>query len=103
MFVFFCLQNLRYYSPVFLGSTDVTLIGLGIGLLTMKKGEFARFLFTPQYAFGDLGCPPRIPAASVVLYEVEVVDFLDAAQVDDFMAMDKVCANNCQKEDAINV
>lgn len=71
-------------------STDVTLAGLEVGLLTMKKGEFSRFLFYPQYAFGDLGCPPRIPAASVVLYEVEVLDFLDSGQVDDFIALSPV-------------
>lgn len=78
-------------------STDVTLAGLEVGLLTMKKGEFSRFLFNPQYAFGDLGCPPRIPAASVVLYEVEVLDFLDSGQVDDFIALDLVDANNLKK------
>ncbi|TNM95070.1 hypothetical protein fugu_017829 [Takifugu bimaculatus] len=66
---------------------DVTLTGLEMGLLTMKKGEFSRFLFEPQYAYGDLGCPPLIPAFSVVLYEVHILDFLDSGQVDDFTAM----------------
>lgn len=56
----------------------------------MKKGEFSRFLFEPQYAYGDLGCPPLIPAFSVVLYEVHILDFLDSGQVDDFIAMSQV-------------
>lgn len=68
----------------------MTLTGLEMGLLTMKKGEFSRFLFKPQYAYGDLGCPPLIPAFSVVLYEVHILDFLDSGQVDDFIAMSEV-------------
>ncbi|XP_078130929.1 inactive peptidyl-prolyl cis-trans isomerase FKBP6 [Sander vitreus] len=67
--------------------TDVTLAGLELGLLTMKKGEFSRFLLQPQYAYGDMGCPPLIPAAAVVLYEVQILDFLDSGQADDFIAM----------------
>ena len=27
----------------------------------MKKTELARFLIHPAYAFGEIGCPPRIP------------------------------------------
>ena len=27
----------------------------------MRKNELARFLVRAEYAFGDLGCPPRIP------------------------------------------
>ncbi|XP_029984515.1 inactive peptidyl-prolyl cis-trans isomerase FKBP6 [Sphaeramia orbicularis] len=66
---------------------DVTLFGLQLGLLTMKKGEFSRFLFQPDYAYGDLGCPPFIPAAAEVLYEVHIVDYFDSAQMDDFIAL----------------
>ncbi|KAM8826029.1 inactive peptidyl-prolyl cis-trans isomerase FKBP6 isoform 2-T2 [Synchiropus picturatus] len=50
---------------------DVTLAGLELGLLTMKKGEFSRFLFRPQYAYGQMGCPPLIPPAAIILYEEE--------------------------------
>lgn len=75
----------------------MTLAGLEMGLLTMRKGEFSRFLFNPQYAFGDLGCPPRIPAAAVILYEVEVVDFLDSGQVDNFIALSQVGSNENYK------
>ncbi|KAM8832188.1 inactive peptidyl-prolyl cis-trans isomerase FKBP6 isoform 1-T2 [Spinachia spinachia] len=66
---------------------DVTLAGLEMGLLTMRKGEFARFLFQPRYAYGDMGCPPLIPAAAVILYEIQMLDFLDSGQVDNFIAM----------------
>ncbi|MEQ2160135.1 hypothetical protein GOODEAATRI_030381 [Goodea atripinnis] len=65
---------------------DVTLAGLELGLLTMKKGEFSRFLLNPQYAYGEMGCPPFIPAAATVLYEVHILDYLDSGQADAFIA-----------------
>ncbi|KAG7508799.1 hypothetical protein JOB18_024773 [Solea senegalensis] len=66
---------------------DVTLAGLELGLYTMKKGEFCRFLFQPRYAFGEMGCPPLIPAAATVLYEVQLLDFFDSGQVDEFLTL----------------
>uniref|UniRef100_A0A672NP41 peptidylprolyl isomerase n=1 Tax=Sinocyclocheilus grahami TaxID=75366 RepID=A0A672NP41_SINGR len=72
-------SHLKYPRMMKLGR-DVTLYGLELGLLTMKKGEFSRFLFMPKYAYGDLGCPPHIPPLAMVLYEVQVLDFLDSAQ-----------------------
>uniref|UniRef100_A0A8C7PWH4 peptidylprolyl isomerase n=1 Tax=Oncorhynchus mykiss TaxID=8022 RepID=A0A8C7PWH4_ONCMY len=58
--------------------------GLELGILTMRQGEFSRFLFLPAYAYGEMGCPPLIPPVATVLYKVQVLDFLDSAQVDDF-------------------
>ncbi|XP_018551539.1 inactive peptidyl-prolyl cis-trans isomerase FKBP6 [Lates calcarifer] len=78
--------NFKYPQMMKLGR-DVTLVGLELGLLTMQKGEFSRFLFQPQYAYGDMGCPPFIPSSAVVLYEVQILDFLDSGQVDDFVAL----------------
>ncbi|XP_039202142.1 inactive peptidyl-prolyl cis-trans isomerase FKBP6 isoform X1 [Crotalus tigris] len=63
---------------------DITLRGMEVGLLTMRKGELARFLFQPNYAFGTLGCPPLIPPNATVLFEVELLDFLDSAESDRF-------------------
>ncbi|XP_014851599.1 inactive peptidyl-prolyl cis-trans isomerase FKBP6 isoform X3 [Poecilia latipinna] len=59
------------YPPMMKLGRDVTLAGLELGLLTMKKGEFSRFLLQPQYAYGEMGCPPFIPAAAAILYEEE--------------------------------
>uniref|UniRef100_A0A3Q1EVT9 peptidylprolyl isomerase n=1 Tax=Acanthochromis polyacanthus TaxID=80966 RepID=A0A3Q1EVT9_9TELE len=53
----------------------------------MKKGEFSRFLLQPQYAYGDMGCPSLIPRAAVVLYEVQILDYLDSGHVDEFIAL----------------
>lgn len=69
---------------------DLTLYGLELGLLTMKKGEFSRFLFLPKYAYGEFGCPPLIPPSATVLYEVQILDYLDSAEVDEFFALTPV-------------
>ncbi|KAM8977081.1 inactive peptidyl-prolyl cis-trans isomerase FKBP6 [Pelodytes ibericus] len=66
---------------------DITLYGLEVGLLTMQKGELSRFLFSPKYAFGALGCPPLIPPSATVLFEVELLDFLDTAESDSFCSL----------------
>ncbi|KAM3871408.1 inactive peptidyl-prolyl cis-trans isomerase FKBP6-like [Diretmus argenteus] len=78
--------NVKHPQMMKLGR-DVTLAGLELGLLTMRKGEFSRFLFKPQYAYGEIGCPPFIPSAATVLYEIQVLDFLDSAQVDGFLEL----------------
>ncbi|KAG8450666.1 hypothetical protein GDO86_003081 [Hymenochirus boettgeri] len=66
---------------------DITLAGMEIGLLTMQRGELSRFLFSPDYAFGKLGCPPLIPPRATVLFEIELLDFLDTAESDAFCAL----------------
>lgn len=78
----------------FLVATDITLMGLEIGLLTMKKGEVARFVFTPDYAYGRQGCPPLIPPNATVMFEVEVLDFLDSDESDTFFELTAVSCLN---------
>lgn len=38
--------------------------GLELALSSMKKNEKSRFMIKPKYAYGAMGCPPRIPADS---------------------------------------
>ena len=38
--------------------------GWDVGIATMRKAELARFLMKPEYAFGERGCPPRIPPSA---------------------------------------
>ncbi|XP_076997042.1 inactive peptidyl-prolyl cis-trans isomerase FKBP6 isoform X2 [Tamandua tetradactyla] len=66
---------------------DITLWGMELGLLSMRRGELARFLFKPTYAYGMLGCPPLIPPNTTVLFEIELLDFLDSAESDTFCAL----------------
>jgi len=58
--------------------------GLEIGIKSMKQGEISRFLIEYDYAYGDMGCPPRVPAKSTVLFEVELIHFHDEAKIVEF-------------------
>ncbi|KAK6322512.1 hypothetical protein J4Q44_G00073040 [Coregonus suidteri] len=69
----------------------------------MRKGEFSCFLFLPEYAYGAMGCPPHIPPVATVLYEVQVLDFLDSAQVDEFFSMSVVEHNTVPLSMLLNV
>ncbi|XP_067131100.1 inactive peptidyl-prolyl cis-trans isomerase FKBP6-like [Centruroides vittatus] len=53
--------------------------GLDIAVATMKKGETSQFLIKSLYAYGEMGCPPRIPPSATILYEVELLHFLNSA------------------------
>ena len=37
---------------------------LDIATSTMRKAEITRFLIKPNYAYGDMGVPPRIPGGA---------------------------------------
>ncbi|CAB4065060.1 FKBP6 [Lepeophtheirus salmonis] len=52
--------------------------GIEFALRSMKKSERSAFRIQPHLAYGPLGCPPRIPASSVILAEIRVYDFLDS-------------------------
>ncbi len=69
---------------------DVTLYGLELVFLLWRKGEFSRFLSSPNMPMGTLDAPPHIPPLATVLYEVQVLDFLDSVQVDEFMDLSMV-------------
>ncbi|XP_072285097.1 inactive peptidyl-prolyl cis-trans isomerase FKBP6 [Pyxicephalus adspersus] len=66
---------------------DITLLGMEVGILTMQRGELSRFLYSPAYAYGALGCPPLIPPSATVMFEIELLDFLDTAESDSFFAL----------------
>ncbi|KAM9319260.1 inactive peptidyl-prolyl cis-trans isomerase FKBP6 [Gastrophryne carolinensis] len=66
---------------------DITLLGMEVSVLTMQRGELSRFLYSPFYAYGNLGCPPLIPPSSTVMFEIELLDFLDTAESDTFFGL----------------
>ncbi|XP_075052761.1 inactive peptidyl-prolyl cis-trans isomerase FKBP6 isoform X2 [Mixophyes fleayi] len=73
----------RYPRLMKLGE-DITLLGMEVSMLTMQRGELSRFLYSPNYAYGSLGCPPLIPPSATILFEIELLDFLDTAESDAF-------------------
>ena len=43
--------------------------GVDIAVASMHKKERSKFLISPEYAFGKLGCPPRIPPQATCTYQ----------------------------------
>ena len=54
--------------------------GWDVGVASMVKGEKARFTLKPEYAYGKEGAGKTIPPNSTLVFEVELIDFLDKAQ-----------------------
>ena len=69
--------------------------GLEIAILSMKKKESARFLIHSDYAFGKMGCPPRIPAEMSLIYDVEIMYFIEQDGVDDYTSMTEEERRKC--------
>ncbi len=46
-----------------------------IGVGTMKRGEIARFLTKPKYAYGLKGLDDKVGSATSVIFEIELFDF----------------------------
>lgn len=57
-----------------LGKGDV-LKAWDIGVATMKRGEIAKFLSKPKYAYGLKGLEGKVPTASSVFFEIELLNF----------------------------
>ncbi len=58
--------------------------GLEIAVSTMKRKEKSQFIFEPEYYCGRLGCEPRVPKETPVLFEVEVISVLELSPLDEF-------------------
>jgi FKBP-type peptidyl-prolyl cis-trans isomerase len=71
-------SNLDRDSPFsfVLGEGNV-IKGWDEGFASMKKGEKATLVCSPEYAYGARGSPPKIPANATLNFEVELLDFKD--------------------------
>lgn len=73
-----------------------------MGVASMRKSELARLLIKPEYAFGKMGCPPRIPPDAtsqllpqqpdvficrIVLFEVEVLSYVNYKAADKYNSL----------------
>lgn len=47
--------------------------GLEEGILLMREGEKARFIMAPHLAYGLVGDGNKIPARSIIVYDVELI------------------------------
>lgn len=54
-----------------------------ISVLSMQRGEVCMFLCKPEYAYGPVGNPNRIPPNSTVVFEMELLGFEGEILTDD--------------------
>ena len=47
--------------------------GWSLGVATMKVGEVSRFTIDYEYAYGERGFPPVIPAKATLIFEIELL------------------------------
>jgi len=66
-----------------LGANEVV-AGLDMAVSTMKKREKSQFIFEPDYYCGKRGCEPRVPRNTPVLFEIEVISYIEANAYDEF-------------------
>jgi FKBP-type peptidyl-prolyl cis-trans isomerase len=69
-----CYTSERDGEKVFRLGKSQEISGLEQAVEMMRKGEKARFIIPPHLAFGLLGDENRIPARSILVYHVELVD-----------------------------
>ena len=69
-------------------SYDTILPGICQGLLTMRRGERSEFIIRPEYAYLEMGCPPRVPPNATILYIIEVMKVFEEGSLAHFETLD---------------
>ena len=65
-------EPLKFYI-----GTGQVIKGWDIGIMSMKLGEKADIIIKPQYAYGKIGAPPKIPGDATLVFTVEVIQIHD--------------------------
>jgi len=68
-----CYSSDSLGSKTFLINHGGVVTGLQYGILKMKVGDKARFLFPPYLAHGLIGDEDKIPPMSIIYYDVELL------------------------------
>ncbi|TRY64381.1 hypothetical protein TCAL_01858 [Tigriopus californicus] len=62
--------------------------GIELAVKSMLAKERSEFLIQPQYAFGDMGCPPRVPQKAEILAKIELLNFVQEAEAEALLCLD---------------
>jgi FK506-binding protein 6 len=76
-------SRLRGKQQQFVLGNDEVIPGWEIAVKSMRRNERSQFLISPEYAFGEMGCPPRIPPNATVLFEIELLGIVDRSGAED--------------------
>ena len=68
-------------------NSDLLVPGLRFALTTMFVGEKSMFILDPEVALGELGCPPRVPGNSEILYQVQVLKLYEEGTIGNFLTL----------------
>jgi len=63
--------------------------GFYLALKSMTVLEVAKFLIRYDKAFGEIGCPPRVPPFTDVVCTIEVISVLDGEKLSNIEYMDR--------------
>jgi FKBP-type peptidyl-prolyl cis-trans isomerase len=69
-----CYSSDRDGEKIFVLGKSQEISGLEQGVEMMREGEKGRFIIPPHLAYGLLGDEKRIPARSIIVYEVELLE-----------------------------
>ncbi len=72
-----CYSSDREGPKEFLLGKSQEISGLEQGVEMMREGEQARFIIPPHLGYGLMGDGERIPARSIIVYEVELLKIPD--------------------------
>ena len=76
--------------------------GLEIALRTMKAGEISRFIFKPEYAYGNKKPHPLIPENATIKYQIELLEIVGRdAQIDSMSYDEKIEKAKIIKEEGV--
>jgi FKBP-type peptidyl-prolyl cis-trans isomerase FkpA len=69
-----CYSSEEEGNKIFRLGKSQEISGLEQGVALMRAGEKARFIIPPHLAYGLLGDDNRIPARSIIIFQVELVE-----------------------------
>ena len=76
--------------------------GLEIALRTMKAGEISRYIFQPEYAYGNTKPHPFIPENAIIKYQIELLEIVGRnAQIDIMPYDEKIEKAKIIKEEGV--
>ena len=50
----------------------------------MKAHEQSEFIFSPDFAYGSMGCPPRIPPNAYIFFRIDLIEWVDSSAAESF-------------------